>query len=357
MNPAPESSTTHVEALYSQPVTRADAGASRLETPACEVCGTCSAVPIYMLPGTRFAIVRCADCGLGSLFPLPSSTEVGSFYHPDYYGSGGRKFSGLIELLVRLVGQRHARFLTKQVPAQGRVLDVGCGRGVTLQAIARTGLECHGFDVNPHAVQGLDAGIHVHVADSLADACLEDQSFDEVIIWHVLEHVPDPRAMLQEVHRILRPGGVLVVAVPNAASWQAKWAGPAWFHLDPPRHLYHFPLPALKRLLTSTGFQCQTEHHFSLRQNPFGWIQSALNRLSWLPRNGLYTILHCRSDKSRTAPQELTWQKRVQLWCLFLLLTPMALFLSIVSAICKSGATIHVVAQRNPERPSSSDSG
>ena len=74
------------------------------------------------------------------------------------------------------------------------------------------------------------------------------------------------------------------MAVPNFSSEQARWAGDAWFHLDLPRHLYQFPLESLKRLLRDTGFAPVSDHHFSLRQNPFGWIQSAQNRRASLPR-------------------------------------------------------------------------
>ena len=75
------------------------------------------------------------------------------------------------------------------------------------------------------------------------------------MIWHVLEHLHDPKGALLEARRILRPGGRLVVAVPNFSSLQARWAGAAWFHLDLPRHLWHFPLAALRRLLADCGFE------------------------------------------------------------------------------------------------------
>ena len=71
----------------------------------------------------------------------------------------------------------------------------------------------------------------------------------------------------------------LIVAVPNFSSWQARWAGAAWFHLDLPRHLFHFPLPALRRLLEECGLACRSEHHFSLRQNPFGCALST--QMGW----------------------------------------------------------------------------
>ncbi|QDT40002.1 Ubiquinone biosynthesis O-methyltransferase [Gimesia alba] len=337
----------HVESLYSQKVIRACADPHPVEPFQCEVCGANVAQPVFLLPGTTYRIVHCTECGLGTLYPPPTLSEISAFYPSPYYGSGGKKFSGLVEAVVRMVGARLSRFLVKQIPSQGRVLDVGCGRGVTLKTLANAGLEAHGFEVNRDAIKGLDSRIQAKIAPSLVEANYDAEYFDAIIIWHVLEHVSEPRKTLAEACRILRPGGVLVVAVPNASSWQAKITGPAWFHLDPPRHLFHFPLPALKQLLTSVGFQCQRTHHFSLRQNPFGWIQSILNFIPWLPRNGLYSLLHRHGERSGFA-MPFSRGMRIQMYALFVLLAPPALMLSVAAALFRRGATVHVVCRREP---------
>lgn len=338
--PVCESRSPHE--LYMQPVDRADPTATQIETTPCEVCGRQSVHPVFSLPGTRFITMQCNHCGLGSLCPSPTLDEISSFYPPHYYGSEGRKFFGVIERLVRWVGARHARFFANQIRPGGRFLDIGCGRGITLHALADAGFQVHGFEVCADAVEGVDSRIQIRVAPSLAEAAFPEQFFDEAILWHVLEHIPHPRATLREVHRILKPGGVLIVAVPNFSSWQARWTGPAWFHLDPPRHLFHFPLSGLKQLLESVGFHCSTEHHFSLRQNPFGWIQSVLNLCHWLPRNGLYVILH----RAHGSMRPFTMWTRIQLWMLCWLLTPFALVLSVIEALFRQGATVHVVAYK-----------
>lgn len=330
--------------LYEIPVqTAAGEESVPFEGAPCIVCGCRRHEPRFIVATTRFCVVQCASCGLGALNPRPTSAEIAKFYPPEYYGRGGAKFRSGIEAVVRIVGARHARFLTRQTHPGARLLDVGCGRGVAVSALARAGFEAHGFEVSHHAVEQIDPAVQLRVAPSLIDAAYPDEFFDEVVIWHVLEHLPDPREVLLETRRILKPGGVLVVAVPNFSSLQARWAGPAWFHLDLPRHLYHFPLPALKSLLEDCGFDCRGEHHFSLRQNPFGWVQSALNRLPGLPRNGLYTLLQQRfSGRERLFS---TWL-RLLLLAAFWLGMPFALLLSIVTAIIRSGATVHVVATK-----------
>lgn len=345
MSPPANAAVERQSSMYDQPVVASASDSPVVETSPCEVCGCRSAQPIFELPGLPYRVVRCLECDLGSLFPMPDVSEIADFYPPQYYGGQGRKFAGLVERLVRLVGARQARFLMRTIPAGGRVLDVGCGRGVTLRALADAGFEAHGFEVSTEAITGLDPRIQPHIAESLSAANLPGGSFDAVILWHVLEHVPAPRETLLEIRRLLRPGGVLIVAVPNASSWQARWTGPAWFHLDLPRHLYHFPLPALRRLLNETGFACRRSHHFSLRQNPFGWIQSVLNLIPGLPRNGLYELLHHRPQDGPTIPR-LDWRMSLLLKLAFVALAAPALAMSILAAACRQGATVHVVAVR-----------
>jgi SAM-dependent methyltransferase len=303
--------------------------------------------PRFAVEGIPHPLVVCDDCGLGRFAPLPAPEEVRAFYPDEYYGKPGVKFHPVVEWLVRAVGARHIAFLSRGFVAGARVLDVGCGRGVILGPLADRGLEVYGVEVSEEAARGADPRTEIRIAPRLSEAKFPEAFFDEVVIWHVLEHLADPRETLAEVRRILKPGGRLIVAVPNFSSAQARWSGAAWFHLDLPRHLYQFPLGALRRLLEDVGFEVSADHHFSLRQNPFGWIQSALNRIPGLPRNGLYTMLHHRGRGEERAHGLGT---RLALWGLSLLLVPLALLATAVETVARSGATVHVVAFR-PAQP------
>jgi 2-polyprenyl-3-methyl-5-hydroxy-6-metoxy-1,4-benzoquinol methylase len=275
---------------------------------------------------------------------MPEPEQVGSFYPSEYYGEPGRKFQTVVERLVRWVGERHINFLSSDLPTGARVLDVGCGRGVILGALADRGFEVHGVEITLDAASGADPRAEIRIAANLSDAGYPSAHFDEIVIWHVLEHLHDPKATLLEARRILKPGGRLVVAVPNFSSLQARWAGAAWFHLDLPRHLWQFPLAALRKLLSDSGFDVVSEHHFSLRQNPFGWLQSALNRVPGLPRNGLYTLLQRRAPG---APPPFDAATRAWLWLSFLVGTPLGLLATGVETVLRSGATVHLVGVRH----------
>jgi len=312
-----------------------------VEVAECPVCGSGWARPRFVMPGLPLRVVDCTECGLGRLHPLPGPEMVGRFYPPSYYGVTGAKFVPMVEALVRLVGARHVRMLSRGLAPGARVLDVGCGRGVLLSSLADRGFEVHGFEISAAAVAGADPRADIRVGNELQDAGYPDACFDEVILWHVLEHLPDPRRTLGEIRRILKPGGRLIVAVPNYRSLQARWSGPAWFHLDLPRHFYHFPVTGLRRLLVNSGFTPRSEHHFSLRQNPFGWVQSALNRFGRLPRNGLYTLLKSRADSAPSYGPGTRAAFSVAYW----LGMPIACGLSVAEALARSGASVCIVAE------------
>ena len=169
--------------------------------------------------------------------------------------------------------------------------------------------------------------------------------FDVVVFWHVLEHVRDPVAALRKSRAILKPGGLLVVAVPNLESYQAGVPGRHWFHLDVPRHYHHFRLGVLRRILEENGFSVESVSHFSLEYNPYGWVQSILNRMGF-QENLLYDTLKNESARTIKSPAR---SHPVQFFVMLLALIPVvplgfALFL--LEVLVRRGGTIELYARR-----------
>lgn len=330
--------------LYSR-VVRPISGAEPHPVSACSVCDGVQATPCFTVSGCESPIVICAGCGVGRFDPMLTPDEVAALYPGEYYGGTAAKFLPVVESAVRVVAARHVRFLSAGLEPGARVLDVGCGRGVALSPLADLGFEVHGLEISERAVRGADPRAAIRIAEDLVAAGYDAESFDQIVIWHVLEHLRDPRATLTECRRLLKPGGRLVVAVPNFSSWQARFGGAGWFHLDAPRHLFHFPLTALRTLLERCGLEPGKSYHFSLRQNPFGWIQSLQNRLDPERPNRLYSAMQL-PGRGRAADRSgsLARLGAVAPWLVIGGLP--ALFLSVAEAFFRSGATVHIVATR-----------
>lgn len=214
-----------------------------------------------------FDIVRCASCGLGHTMPVPA--DLGAYYGPAYYGKR-HSFTD------RYCLARRARMLAGAVSAKGKLLDVGCGDGNFLQAAVNDGWIGTGTDIGGALANARSRGLDV--AGSIAE--VQDRGpFDAVTMWHTLEHFVDPKETLEQVRSVIAETGSLVVAVPDAAGLQARLFRGSWFHLDVPRHLYHFSQHALDALLDRAGFTVQRWHHQELELDVFGWLQSALNAI------------------------------------------------------------------------------
>ncbi|HKQ19847.1 MAG TPA: class I SAM-dependent methyltransferase, partial [Candidatus Eisenbacteria bacterium] len=236
------------------------------------------------LEGVAYGIRECPRCHRRALDPRPAPSALAYWYGPGYFGASSRKFIGPIESFVDFFRDgraREAARLLGRLPSAGRaprVLDVGCGSGLFLAALAKRGFECHGTEFSDETARRARAirGLSIH-AGPIDSATYAPGSFDLISVWHVLEHLDQPDELLRHCARWLRPGGALMLAVPNIDSWQGRLFRGAWFHLDPPRHFFHFGPSSLGSALSNAGFQVETMRHLSWEQNLYGVIQSALN--------------------------------------------------------------------------------
>jgi SAM-dependent methyltransferase len=217
------------------------------------------------------------------------------------------------------------------------LVDAGAGRGRFVAHARDAGYDATGVEPTGRGVDAATEryGLTLQRA-TIEDAAVAPGSADAVTLWHVLEHVEDPGATLAALHGWLRPGGVLVVGTPNLDSWQARLAGPRWFHLDLPRHRTHFTARGLQRLLEAQGFEVVRVVHVLAEHNPYGMWEAGVSRLTSRP-NYLYHLL------KRTAPVSA---RDVAAVAVGLVLLPVAVLAELVAGLCRRGGTVAVMARR-----------
>ena len=224
-------------------------------------------------------LVRCAACGSAATVGVAADLHASGAYQP-----GAPRGAALAAPLLRAFDRGRLALLRAALPPPARLLDAGAGRGRFVAAARAAGYDACGIEPSPRA-----SAAHVEPV-AIEDAPFAAGSFDAVTLWHVAEHLDDPGAALARIGRWLRPGGVLLLGVPNLGSLQARIGGPRWYHLDVPRHRVHFTVAGARALLARSGFAVESEHHLLLEHNPFGLWQSAVSRVTPTP-SWLYNAL------------------------------------------------------------------
>ncbi len=260
--------------------------------------------------GLSYQIKECSTCTQLYTYPLLSDEQQNSAYKEHYYGEASSKFTYLIEKFIKLTSRNRVNNIINEYleesfneanindSLQLDVLDVGCGRGTLLEAFQQKG----------HNITGTERSISPFSSDyiykeNLDEIDFKEESFDIIIVWHVLEHLDNPKDTLEQIFKLLKINGLLVISVPNFGSYQAKVFQQYWFHLDLPRHLFHFTKKRLTKLIESSGFNVKKLTTFSLEQNTFGFIQSCLNKingkLKFTTNNHLYSIIKSNTNSKK----------------------------------------------------------
>ncbi|HVT67965.1 MAG TPA: class I SAM-dependent methyltransferase [Trebonia sp.] len=276
--------------------------------------------------------IRCRRCGVATTSPWPGDRRLAAAYGGWYRPETGR-FSGFGDALLRRTRSTLARCLHWRLP-RGPVLDVGAGDGTLVRAFRRNGREALGVDpYTPNADPHVRAGEIEDVAGT----------WSGIIFWHSLQHLRRPARALRYAASLLVPGGLLVIALPNAASLQARLFGDRWFHLDLPRQLVHLTRPALLAELEALGLRVERVRYLRGGQVLFGWLHGIVGRLPGHP--DLYDAI--RRRQARRAGQ----RPAVRLYALAaaVAVLPLALVATAVEVGTRSGGTLYVEARRRPD--------
>jgi SAM-dependent methyltransferase len=216
----------------------------------CNLCGRSDPRLLFSLRDYRLQVdevdwnvVRCRKCGLGYLSPRPAREEIGRYYPAAYFDDR------------RLQSERYRRQAAYLRRGPGRLLDIGTARGDFLAVMSELEWEVEGIE--PFEDAGNPFGLAIHRQRFPEDCSLPDESYDAITAWAVFEHLHDPAAAFHECARLLRPGGVLIVQVPNLRSIYSRWAKQE----DVPRHLYFFTEKTLRSYGQSVGLELARTWH------------------------------------------------------------------------------------------------
>ena len=292
---------------------------------------------LYRTTERNFQLVECSHCGLVRLHPMPSPAELRRFYPAAYWWKADNSASGrLAEMYRQFVLNDHVRFVARTLDGLAPVLDIGCGGGSFLHALGKSRRAAVGLDPSHTAASVAHANYQLPaVCGSVPSHPFRPGSFGAVTLFHVLEHLPDPRGCLLAIRDVLIADGKLFLQVPNADCWQFLLLGSNWSGLDVPRHLIHFRSEDLEHLLGDCGFEVVRRKFFSLRDNPAGLATSLCPQLEPVSRR----VRKVKESNPTRLLKDL----------LYLALVSAAVPFTLLEAASKAGSTITVEAVRRGE--------
>lgn len=213
----------------------------------------------YTVSNEMFEVWKCEDCTLQFTQNVPNNEDIGPYYKSSAYISHSDTNKGLINRLYHLVRNYTLQGKRKLIQAetglsQGALLDVGAGTGAFSSTMQVAGWKVTGLEPDDTARQN---ALQLHALQLLPPGKLydlQDNQFDAITLWHVLEHVHELHPYLSKFNTLLKQNGRLFIAVPNYTSLDAELYGDSWAAYDVPRHLYHFSPKSMEVLAQSEGF-------------------------------------------------------------------------------------------------------
>jgi ubiquinone/menaquinone biosynthesis C-methylase UbiE len=231
------------------------------------VCPLCSSEKIalhfscndHFISKKDFSIFKCSACGFLFTQDYPEETEIAQYYESDNYISHSdisEGFSNKLYRVARGIMLRKKKNLIGKITRlkKGTILDIGSGTGYFAATMKRAGWMARGIEINEKARNFSASNFELEVDSPDRITSYESNSFDCVTLWHVLEHFHDPFKNISEIYRLLKPGAVCVVALPNCNSYDANHYKRFWAAWDVPRHLWHFQPSTFRIFSEKSGF-------------------------------------------------------------------------------------------------------
>ena len=190
-----------------------------------------------------FHICECLNCGLQYTMPRPSKDKIGNYYKSEEYYSHQENKKGFIPRLyetVKKINLKHKYTLATKGLAKGKLLDIGCGVGDFIHTAEQKKWDCMGVEPSDDAKAIARKRVKANIVNSIELEQIPDNTFDLITMWHVLEHVDDLKWQVEQLERLIKPNGRIVIAVPNYKSYDGQFYKEYWAAYDVPRHLNHF---------------------------------------------------------------------------------------------------------------------
>ena len=207
----------------------------------------------HLVSNESFVIVECESCGFQFTNPRPSQANIGKYYQSEQYISHSDSSRSLFDRLyktVRYFTLRTKRSIVQRYSNKGHLLDYGCGTGDFLKVCKDSGWDIAGVEPDKRARENAARKLGVDLHEELPN---NDNKYDAITLWHVLEHVHDLKGTLSQLLTIMKKEGIMFVAVPNRMSYDAEYYKEYWAAYDLPRHLYHFTSNDIKSLTKKAG--------------------------------------------------------------------------------------------------------
>ncbi|MDQ2701028.1 MAG: class I SAM-dependent methyltransferase [Actinomycetota bacterium] len=280
--------------------------------------------------GRKAGRADCERCGTATTDPVPTPEALDAAYGDWYWPQTGKRFSLVGDALLRRSRAAMAERIDEAAPP-GPVLDVGAGEGTLIDALRSRGREARGLERQSD---------HPLIENSEIGEVEGDREFAAVVFWHSLEHFGNPAEMVREAARLLAAGGLVVIAVPNYGSRQARVFGDRWLHLDLPRHLVHLTDRSLTSGLERAGFRVTENSPTRAGQVVIGWLDGFVSALP----GGLDLYQSLRRKSARRIP--VSPVRRLAAIAAGVILFPVALVCAAVEVATRRSGTVYVEAER-----------
>lgn len=209
----------------------------------------------HSVSGELFELWKDEQFDILVTHPQPTLDKLPSYYESDDYIShtdGKRSFFEKLYHFIKGIALKNKLHLIHSLSSKGTLLDIGAGTGEFLLICKKNGWQVTGIEPSDKA-KAIAQKKGIHIETALGG--LPDHSFDVITMWHVLEHVPDLNHQLDELKRLLKPNGTIIIAVPNFNSLDAKLYQEYWAAYDVPIHLWHFSKTAIQKIFATKDME------------------------------------------------------------------------------------------------------